>query len=100
MKDAYLANLIAGVDQWSLRVDCNWAIGHLAIGHLAIRISAIGHSAIGILAIGHSAIGISAIGHSAIGMSAIGHSAIGILAINVNQQSSTINPAIFHYVSK
>ena len=64
----------------SVGVDCNWAIGHSAIGHLAIGISAIGHSAIGTLAIGHSAIGIS--------------------GINVNQQSSTINPAIFHYVSQ
>ena len=49
---------------------------------------------------GHSAIGMSAIGHSAIGTLAIGHSAIGISAINVNRQSSTINPATFHYSHK
>ena len=69
---------------------CNWAIRNLAMGRLAI-----GH-----LAIGHSAIGTLAIGHLAIRTLAIGHSAIGILAINVNRQSSTINPAIFHYVSQ
>ena len=80
-------------------MDCNWAIGHLAIGHLAIGISAIGHSAIGILAIGHSAIGILAIGHSAIGTLAIGHSAIGILAINVNRQSRRISAALFYCIS-
>ena len=76
--------------QQFLGLPCTWAIRHLAIGR-----SAIGHSAIG-----HLAIGISAIGHSAIGTLAIGHSAIGISAINVNRQSSTINPAIFRYDSK
>ena len=59
-----------------------------------------GHLAIGLSAIGHSAIELLAIGHLAIGTLATGHSAIGISAINVNQQSSTINPAIFHYVSQ
>ena len=59
-----------------------------------------GRSAIGHLTIRHSAIVTLAIGHLAVGTLAIGHLAIGISAINVNWQSSTINPAIFHYVSQ
>ena len=90
MSEEKYANYQAALRKAKFWLPCNWAIRHLAIGH-----SAIGH-----LAIEHSAIGILAIGHLAIGTLAIGHSAIGISAINVNRQSSTINPAIFHYVSQ
>ena len=53
--------LISAKIKWYIGVDCNWAMGHFAIRHLTIGISAMGHLALGILAIGQLTIGISAI---------------------------------------